>query len=103
MAANCATIGRREMRTLALAGLCLALAGCASTSGVIATQGDAYRVSSSAYTSMGGAGTAKGDAYKKAEAECAKQGKRAEVIDEASKVTIASGTVDVTFRCRPTT
>lgn len=88
------------MRVFVVVGLCAALGGCASTSGVIASEGGTFRVSSSAYTSMGGAGTAKGDAYKKAEAECARQNKRAEVIDEASKVTIASGSVDVTFRCR---
>jgi hypothetical protein len=76
------------------------VAGCASTSGgVIAAGPDTYKVGATAYTSMGGAGTAKADAYRKAEAECAKQGRRAEVVDEATKVNIAAGNVDVTFRC----
>jgi hypothetical protein len=75
------------------------VAGCASSSGVIAAGPDTYKVGATAYTSMGGAGTAKADAYRRAEAECAKQGRRAEVVDEATKVNIAAGNVDVTFRC----
>lgn len=77
----------------------LALAGCASSSGVHEVSPGIYSISSSAFTSFGGAATAKGDALKKAQATCAAQGKQMELVNQESSATFASGSADVTFRC----
>lgn len=79
----------------------LALAGCASSSGVHEVAPDVYSVSSTAITSFGGSATAKGDALKKAQATCAAQGKQMELVNQESSATFASGSADVTFRCVP--
>lgn len=79
----------------------LALAGCASSSGVHEVSPGIYSISSTAITSFGGAATAKGDALKKAQATCAAQGKQMELVNQESSATFASGSADVTFRCVP--
>jgi hypothetical protein len=79
--------------------LMLLLAGCASSSGVFEVSPGVYSVTSSAITSFGGAGTAKGDAYKRAQATCAAKGKRMELVTQNANATFASGSADVTFRC----
>jgi hypothetical protein len=85
------------MRTLCGVAM-LALAGCASSSGVYEVSPGVYSISSTAITSFGGAATAKGDAYKKASQTCAAQGKQMELVNQQSSANIASGSADVTFR-----
>lgn len=77
----------------------LLLTGCASSSGVFEVSPGVYSVTSSAITSFGGAGTAKGDAYKRARAECAAKGKQMELVNQNADSNFASGSADVTFRC----
>jgi hypothetical protein len=77
----------------------LLLSGCASSSGVFEVSPGVYSVTSSAITSFGGAGTAKGNAYKRAQATCAQQGKRMELVSQSADANFASGSADVTFRC----
>jgi len=84
-------------RIIALAALAM-LTACTS-SGVATTGPNTYKVTNTAITSFGGAASAKGGAYKAAEAHCAAQEKRAVVIDDSTQATIASGSADVTFRC----
>lgn len=75
------------------------LGGCASSSGVFKVGPDSYRVTSSAITSFGGAGTARGAGIKKAQAHCASLGKTATVTDATTEASITQGTSDVTFKC----
>jgi hypothetical protein len=79
--------------------LALLLAGCATSSGVYEVSPGVYSVTSSAFTSMGGAGAAKGDALKRAQATCARQGKIMQLVSQDADATFASGSADVTFRC----
>ena len=88
--------GEQGMRVAILA---LLLAGCASSSGVFEVSPGVYSVSSSAFTSMGGASAAKGKALKQATAQCQSQGKRMELVNQSSDATFASGSADVTFLC----
>lgn len=78
---------------------CGALAACTS-SGVAQTGTDTYTITTTAITSFGGAGAAKGDAFKAANAKCAETGKRAIITNSATSGTIASGSADVTFKCQ---
>jgi len=48
---------------------------------------------------MGGSGTAKGDAYKRAQATCSAKGKQMELVSQNANSNFASGSADVTFRC----
>jgi uncharacterized lipoprotein YajG len=75
------------------------LTGCASSSGVVEVSPGVYSVTSTAITSFGGAGTAKGDAYKRAQATCAAKGERMELVSQNADANFASGSADVTFRC----
>lgn len=84
------------MRILAAA---LLLSGCATSSGVFEVSPGVYSVTSSAFTSMGGSGAAKGNALKRAQATCAEQGKHMELVNQSSDASFASGSADVTFRC----
>jgi hypothetical protein len=77
----------------------LLLGGCASSSGVYEVSPGVYTVTSSAITSFGGAGTAKGNALKQAQATCAAKGKRMELVGQSSNSNFASGSADLTFRC----
>lgn len=77
----------------------LALASCTS-SGVAQTGADTYTITTTAITSFGGAGAAKGDAFKAANAKCAETGKHAIITNSATSGTIASGSADVTFKCQ---
>lgn len=79
----------------------LALAGCASSSGAYQVGENTYRITASAWTSMGGQGTAKGSAIKAANATCAAKGMRPEVIGENGNAQFTQGSVDVTFKCVP--
>lgn len=74
------------------------LGGCTS-SGVAKTGPDTYTVTNTAITSFGGAASAKGGAYKAAEAKCAEVGKKPVILENRTQATIASGSADVTFRC----
>lgn len=87
------------MRRLLCASAALGLASCASTSGVVGAGPDTFRVGATAITSMGGEATAKREAYKQAEAKCAADGKRADVVDQKSDAQFTGASVDVTFRC----
>ena len=76
----------------------LSLCGC-TTSGIAQTGPDTYTVTNTAITSFGGVASAKGGAYKAAEAKCAEQGKKFIIIENKTQATIASGSADVTFKC----
>jgi putative hemolysin len=82
----------------AIAALTL-FAGCASSSGAYAVGDGSYKVTTSAFTSMGGAATAKKSAVKSANEFCAKQGKTAIITGDASQSEITQGSADVTFKC----
>lgn len=79
--------------------MALALSGCASSSGVFQTGPGAYRITTTAITSFGGAGKARGEGVKRANAYCAGQGKKAIVTDAASSSDITQGSSDISFRC----
>jgi uncharacterized lipoprotein YajG len=97
LAAECKIMsGETAMRFVVAA---LLLTGCASSSGVYEVSPGVYSVTSSAITSFGGAGAAKGDAYKRAQSECASKGKRMELVNQDANANFASGSADVTFRC----
>lgn len=76
----------------------LAVAGC-TTSGIAQIGPDTYTVTNTAITSFGGAASAKGGAYKAAEAKCAENGKKPVIIENKTQATIASGSADVIFKC----
>lgn len=76
----------------------LSLCACTS-SGVAETGPDTYAITTTAITSFGGAGSAKGKAFKEAQAFCARQGKRAVITQNQTAATIASGSADVGFKC----
>jgi hypothetical protein len=82
-----------------VAVLFAALAGCASSSGVIARGDGVFQITSSAITSFGGAGTAARDGFKRANDYCAASGKRAELIDNRTDAQFTGATVNVSFRC----
>jgi hypothetical protein len=86
------------MRIAIAAIAALALGACTS-SGIAQTGPNTYTVTNTAITSFGGAASAKGGAYKAADAKCAAEGKKAVIIANATQATIASGSADVTFRC----
>lgn len=84
-----------------LAFVALLLTGCASSSGVYEVSPGIYSVTSTAITSFGGAGTAKGNAFKRAQATCSAQGKQMELVEQKSDSQLTQGSADVTFRCIP--
>ena len=86
------------MRIIIAAMAALTLGGCTS-SGIAQTGPDTYTVTNTAITSFGGAASAKGGAYKAAEAKCAAEGKKFVIIENKTQATIASGSADVTFKC----
>lgn len=86
------------MRVIIAAIAALTLGGCTS-SGIAQTGPNTYTVTNTAITSFGGAASAKGGAFKAAEAKCAAEGKKAVVIENKTQASIASGSADVTFRC----
>jgi uncharacterized lipoprotein YajG len=86
------------MRLITVAAALL-LAGCASSSGVYEVSPGVYSVTSTAITSFGGTGTAKGDAYRRAQAMCAAQDKQMELVEQHSDSQFTQGSADVTFRC----
>lgn len=65
--------------------IALAIAGCATTSGVMEMEGGTFTVSSFAAPIRGGAAGAVGVAYEEAKAHCAKSGKRAVVVDQGDR------------------
>jgi len=78
----------------------LALAGCASSSGVYAvSEPDTYKITTSAWTSMGGAGTAQGEAVKSATKHCASLGKTMVAVDSSSDSQLTQGSSELTFKC----
>ena len=81
------------------AGLAAALAGCASSSGVYNVGPDTYRTTSTAFTSMGGQGTAAKRSVQDATAYCAKTGKQMTVVDEQSNAQLSQGSTAMTFKC----
>ena len=87
------------IRPLTLAGGLL-LSGCASSSGVFATaEPETYKITASAWTSMGGAGTASSEAVKRATAHCAAMGKKMVAVDTKTDSQLTQGSTDLTFRC----
>lgn len=86
------------MRIIIAGAAALALGACTS-SGIAQTGPNTYTVTNTAITSFGGAASAKGGAYKDAEAKCAAEGKKAVITEDKTQATIASGSADVTFRC----
>ncbi len=87
------------MRYLLAAGAALALSACASSSGVFQVAPDTYRITTTAITSFGGAGTARAEAIRTANEYCAQQGKQAMVTDAQMDSQFTQGSSDVTFRC----
>lgn len=85
------------MRVVIIAALLLT--GCASSSGVFETAPGIYSISSTAITSFGGSATARGDAYKKAQAKCATAGKQMELVSQDASANIVNGSADLTFKC----
>lgn len=87
------------MRSFVAIAAVLALAGCASSSGVFPMENGSYRISTTAITSFGGAATARQAAIRDATAHCASQGKRMVVTETTNDSQITQGSSDVTFRC----
>jgi hypothetical protein len=82
--------------------IAMALAGCASTSGVHQAGPGMYTVTATASHGAGGSAKAKGSAYADAERQCAKSGGAVEVISEkvgAPTWTDGMHSVDLVFRC----
>ncbi len=79
--------------------LLLPISACASSSGVYAVGGDTFKVTTTAMTSMGGQGTAKGSAIHQATDYCARTGRAPEVVQEAGNAQFTQGTTEVTFKC----
>jgi hypothetical protein len=79
----------------------LTLSACASSSGVYRVGEGTYRITSSAWTSMGGEGTAKASAIRAANDACAKEHLKAIIVDEGKDAQFTGATVDVTFKCAP--
>lgn len=77
----------------------LVLCNCASSSGVFAIGPDAYRVTASAITSFGGAGTAQRDALESAAEFCSTTSRQALIVSTRSDSDIAQGSSEVTFTC----
>lgn len=77
----------------------LTLAACASSSGVFQVGPDTYQITTTAITSFGGAGTARAEAIRTANAHCQTQGKQAVVIDAEMDSQFTQGSSDITFRC----
>lgn len=86
------------MRCL-LAAVALVLSACASSSGVFQVAPDTYRITTTAITSFGGAGTARASAIRSANEYCARQGKQALVLEAEMASQFTQGSSDVTFRC----
>lgn len=80
----------------------VALAGCASSSGVLRSGPDVFTVTATASPGAGGETAAKKSAYNDASLECSKSGKAVTIVSE--KVTAPTWTngmhsIDLTFRC----
>ncbi len=87
------------MRFVLASAALLALGACASSSGVFQVGPDTYRITTTAITSFGGAGTARAEAIRTANAHCAAQGKQALVTNAEMDSQFTQGSSDVTFRC----
>jgi hypothetical protein len=89
------------MRFIILAAL--AVAGCASNSGVVPVGGDQFMVARQAATGLGGQGNLKGEALTEANAYCARQGKTMELVktwqNEGPYLLGKYPRTEVTFRC----
>lgn len=81
----------------------LALAGCASSSGVVRLGSDQFFISKQAATGFTGMSALRAEALQEAYAECSKYGKSVDVVstDEAQPPYILGNypRVDITFRC----
>jgi hypothetical protein len=77
----------------------LALASCASSSGVYLTAPGIYRITTTAITSFGGEATAKAAAIKTANETCGKQGKTAMVLSDTADAQFTQASTSVTFKC----
>jgi hypothetical protein len=86
-------------RAILCGAAAIGLTGCASSSGAYQVGPDTYRITATAFTSMGGQGTAKGSAIRTANDTCAKVGKHPLVVSEDGNAQFTQGSVDVTFRC----
>ena len=87
------------MQTAAILSLALVLGACAQSAQVYSVGPDLRRVTASAWTSMGGVGTAKAEAIRKAAATCTAEGKQLEVVSDSANTSIGGASADVTFRC----
>ena len=80
----------------------LALAGCASSSGVLSTGGDTYMTTATAAPARGGIAGAANIAYHHAAAQCTSEGRRLQVISEETGHDFPAAGRDVLrFRCVP--
>jgi hypothetical protein len=91
------------MKNIHIVLIAVALAGCASSSGVLRSGPDSFTVSTSASPGAGGAGAAKKSAYDQANQECARQSKVIFVVNERASApswTDGMHTVDLAFKCQ---
>lgn len=86
------------IRSFSLA-LALLVGGCATSSGIYEVQPGLYKMTSSAFTTLGGAAQAKGTAYKAATDKCAGMGKHMSMVDQTAETANDDASVDITFRC----
>ena len=86
------------MRSLVFAAFLL-LSACASSSGVYAAGDGSYRVTTTAITSFGGAGTARASAIRSANEHCASENKRAVIIEAQMDSQFTQGSSEISFRC----
>lgn len=80
----------------------LALAGCASSSGVFKTGPETFTVTATASPGAGGSAKAKSSAYSDATKECAKDGRTVEAVADTSSApgwTDGMHTVNLIFKC----
>lgn len=84
---------------LALTCCSFLIAACASSSGVMDMGNGNFRVSASAFTSMGSTGAAERQAADDAKAWCKSRGLSMQATDDKSDANIAEGNVTLTFKC----
>lgn len=87
------------MRMLVI-GLAALAGACASSSGVFARADGALQITTTATSSAGGLGTARGKAINEATAYCAKQGQKMVALETSDNSQFTEATSNLTFRCQ---
>jgi hypothetical protein len=91
--------GANMDRNVTFLAAALLSAGCASSSGVFQVGPDTYQITTTAITSFGGAGSARGSAIRTATEHWAHLGKRPINVDTATDSQFTHGSSDVSLRC----